>query len=135
MAKILRINHIAVAVNDMETPLNFWRDQLGLNLSHVENVPTQKTDVAFLPISESEIELVHPTDDTTGLGKFLAKKGPGIHHICFEVDDLMEMMAELKQKGVRLLSEEPQVAAGGNKMCFIHPKDAGGVLVELYQIS
>ena len=135
MAKILRINHVAIAVNDMETPLNFWRDMLGLELEHMEDVPTQKAEVAFLPVSESEIELVHPTDDSTGLAKYLERKGPGIHHICFEVDDLVEMMAELKEKGVRLLSDEPQLAAGGNKMCFIHPKEAGGVLVELYELT
>lgn len=134
MAKIIRINHVAIAVNNMEEPLNFWKDKLGLNVEHTENVPTQKTDVAFLPVSESEIELISPTDDSTGLAKFLQKKGPGIHHICFEVDNLIEMMSELKEKGVRLLSDTPQLAAGGNLMCFIHPKEAEGVLVELYQI-
>lgn len=135
MAKILKINHIAIAVNDLNSPLAFWQDKLGLSLEHSENVPSEKTEVAFLPISESEIELIHPTDDSTGLAKYLDKKGPGIHHICFEVDNLIEMMAELKEKGVRLLSDEPRIAAGGNKMCFIHPKDAGGVLIELYEIK
>ncbi len=134
MAKVTKINHIAVAVPDLDNSLTFWRDILGLELSHIEDVPSQKSAVAFFPVGESEVELVHPTSDDTGVAKFLADKGPGMHHLCFEVDNIEEMMAELKAKGVRLLSEAPQVLPG-RKMAFVHPKSTGGVLVELYQLT
>ncbi len=132
MAKITRINHVAVVVPEVEGALGFWRDALGLDLHHVEDVPSQKSMVAFLPVGESEVELVKPTSDDSGLAKFLAEKGPGMHHLCFEVDNIEEMLAELKAKGVRLINETPQVLPG-RKMAFIHPKASNGVLVELYQ--
>jgi len=132
MAKITRINHVAVVVPEVEGALGFWRDALGLDLHHVEDVPSQKSMVAFLPVGESEVELVKPTSDDSGVAKFLADKGPGMHHLCFEVDNIEEMLAELKAKGVRLINETPQVLPG-RKMAFIHPKASNGVLVELYQ--
>jgi methylmalonyl-CoA/ethylmalonyl-CoA epimerase len=133
MAKITKINHIAVAVNDIEASLKFWRDALGLELSHIEDVPSQKSMVAFLPAGEGEVELVKPTSDDTGVAKFLAEKGPGMHHLCLEVDDIEAKMAELKEKGVRLINETPQELPG-RKMAFVHPKSTGGVLVELYEV-
>ena len=134
MAKIKKINHIGIVVPDIEGALGFWQDALGLKLDHIENVEGQKSLVAFLPLSESEIELVKPTSDDSGVAKFLRERGPGIHHICFEVDDIMEMLSDLKSKGIRLINETP-IELEGRKMAFIHPKSAGGVLVELYQFT
>jgi methylmalonyl-CoA/ethylmalonyl-CoA epimerase len=133
MPKIRKINHVAIAVNDIETALSFWRDDLGLEVSHVEDVPSQKAVVAFIPVGDSEVELVMPTASDTGVAKYMAERGSGIHHLCFEVDNLTAMMTELKAKGVRLINPEP-VELPGRKMAFIHPKSTGGVLVELYEI-
>ena len=133
MAKLTKINHIAVAVTDIEEALNFWQDGLGLVVDHVEDVPSQKAVVAFLPVGESEVELVNPTAEDTGVAKFLAERGGGMHHLCFEVDNIEEMLAQLKSKGVRLINETPQVLPG-RKMAFVHPKSTGGVLVELYEV-
>jgi methylmalonyl-CoA/ethylmalonyl-CoA epimerase len=134
MAKLKKINHVAMAVADIDQALSFWRDALGLELNHVEEVPSQKSTVAFLPVGESEIELVKPTTDDSGVAKFLAERGGGMHHLCIEVDDIAGMMAQLKAKGVRLLSEEPSVLPG-RKMAFVHPKSTGGVLLELYEVT
>jgi methylmalonyl-CoA/ethylmalonyl-CoA epimerase len=133
MAKVIKINHVAIAVNDVEGALSFWRDGLGLSVDHIEDVPSQKAQVVFIPVGESEVELVKPTTDDSGVAKFLAERGGGMHHLCFEVDDMDGMMADLKAKGVRLLNETPQVLPG-RKIAFVHPKSTGGVLVELYQI-
>jgi methylmalonyl-CoA/ethylmalonyl-CoA epimerase len=133
MAKVIKINHVAVAVNEIEPALTFWRDALGLEIQRVEDVPSQKSTVAFLPVGDSEIELVKPTDASTGLAKFLQEKGPGIHHLCVQVDDIQAMLAQLKEKGVRLINDNPQVLPS-RKMAFIHPKSTGGVLVELYEL-
>ena len=130
---IKRIAHIALAVDDLEGSLSFWRDALGLPLEHVETVPEQQATVAFLPTRESEVELVQPTNDTSGVAKFLAKRGPGLHHICFEVDDLAATLADLAAKGVRLIDQAPKVGAGGKLIAFVHPESTRGVLVELYQ--
>lgn len=134
MAKINKINHIGIVVPDIEGALGFWQDALGLKLDHIEDVQGQKSLVAFLPLSQSEIELVKPTSDDSGVAKFLRERGPGIHHICFEVDDIMEMLSDLKSKGIRLINDTP-LELEGRKMAFIHPKSAGGVLVELYQLT
>lgn len=134
MAKITKINHVAIAVPDLDGSLGFWRDALGLAVDHVEDVPSQKSMVAFIPCGDSEVELVRPTAEDTGLAKFIAEKGGGMHHLCFEVDDIDAMLAELKAKGVRLINETAQVLPG-RKMAFVHPKSTGGVLVELYQLT
>jgi methylmalonyl-CoA/ethylmalonyl-CoA epimerase len=134
MAKIIKIHHVAVVVPELEEAFGFWRDSLGLDLSHVEAVPSQKSEVGFFQIGESELEFVKPTSEDTGAGKFLKEKGAGIHHICFEVDDIAEMLSDLKAKGVRLINETP-VQLEGRKIAFIHPKSANGVLVELYEIT
>jgi len=133
MATIKRVDHIAVVVADIESSLGFWRDALGLELAHIEDVPDQKSLVAFLPVGESEIELVRPTTDDSGVAKYLQKRGPGMHHISLEVDDIEGMLAQLKAKGVRLINETPVLGAGGKQIAFIHPESTSGVLVELYQ--
>ena len=133
MAFIKKINHVAIAVEDIDEALLFWRDALGLRLDHIEDVPSQKSVVAFLPAGEGEVELVKPTDENTGVAKFLVKNGAGMHHLCFEVDDIDEMLQDLKAKNIRLINETP-LELEGRKMAFIHPKSASGVLVELYQL-
>ncbi len=134
MAKITKINHVAIAVPDIDAALGFWKDALGLELSHIEDVPSQKSIVAFLPSGESEVELVRPTTDDSGLAKFIQEKGAGMHHVCFEVDDIEGMLAGLKAKGIRLINETP-VVLPGRKMAFVHPKASNGVLVELYEVT
>ena len=132
MARVMKINHVAIAVPDIEGALDFWQDALGLALDHVEDVPSQNSKVAFLPTGESEVELVKPTLEDSGVSRFLREKGPGIHHLCLEVDDLEEMLLNLKNKGVRLINEAP-ILLPNRKIAFIHPKAAGGVLIELVQ--
>jgi methylmalonyl-CoA/ethylmalonyl-CoA epimerase len=134
MAKIKKINHVAVVVSDIDAALKFWHDAMGIEVDHIEDVPSQKSMVAFLPVGESEVELVKPTSADSGAGKFLAERGGGMHHLCFEVDNIVEMLADLKSKGVRLINEEP-VELPGRKMAFVHPKSTGGVLIELYEVA
>jgi methylmalonyl-CoA/ethylmalonyl-CoA epimerase len=133
MAQVNKINHIAIAVNDINEALPFWTEVLGLKLDHTEDVPSQKASVAFLPVGESEVELVQPTSPDTGTAKFLADRGPGMHHLCLEVDNIEDMLAQLKTKGVRLINETP-LEFKGRRMAFVHPKSSGGVLIELYQL-
>lgn len=134
MPKVIQIDHVAVVVDDMDKALSFWRDALGMELHGLRDVPDEKSQVAFLPLPGSEVELVKPTTDDSGIARYLAKRGPGMHHICLEVDDIQGMMSQLKSKGVRLISEQPHTAADGKRYIFIHPESTSGVLVELYQI-
>jgi len=134
MPKIKRIDHIAIVVVDIDEALGFWSEALGLELDHVEDIPEQKSIVAFLPTGGSEVELVKPTTDDSGVARYLQKRGPGMHHICFEVDDIEAILAELKGKGVRLINETPITGADGKKLAFVHPESTHGVLVELYQL-
>lgn len=134
MPQVKQINHVAVVVDDMEKALAFWRDALGMELHELRDVPAEKSQVAFLPLSGSEVELVKPTSDDSGIAKYLAKRGPGMHHLCLEVDDIDGMLAQLRTKGIRLITEEPRQAADGKRYAFIHPESTSGVLVELYQI-
>jgi methylmalonyl-CoA/ethylmalonyl-CoA epimerase len=134
MPKIKQVNHVAIVVEDMDESLTFWRDALGIELHELRDVPAEKSQVAFMPLAGSEIELVQPTTEDSGIAKYLARRGPGMHHLCFEVDDIDGMLAQLKAKGVRLITEQPKTAADGKRYAFIHPESSGGVLVELYQI-
>ena len=134
MPSIKKINHVAIVVDDMEKALSFWRDALGMELHELRDVPAEKSQVAFLPLEGSEVELVVPTSDDSGISKYLAKRGPGMHHICLEVDDILGMLAQLSAKGVRLINEEPRTGADGKKYAFIHPESTSGVLVELYEL-
>ena len=132
--KPIKINHVAIVVQNIDAALSFWEQTFGLELDHVEEVPSQKSKVAFLPLGESEIELVQPTTSDSGLANFLEKRGEGMHHICIEVEDIDAALAELKSKGVRLINDVPEELPG-RKMAFVHPKAANGVLVELYQLT
>ncbi|MGJ3240082.1 MAG: methylmalonyl-CoA epimerase [Anaerolineae bacterium] len=129
----IKINHVAVVVNNIEDSLSFWRDALGLPMEGVQDVPQEAVQVAFLDAGEAHIELVSPTTDDSGIASYLAKKGQGMHHICFEVDDIESALAHMRDKGVTLINEEPR-ERDGRKYAFIHPKSTGGVLVELYQL-
>ena len=133
MPAVKRINHVAVVVDDMQKSLSFWRDALGMELHELRDVPAEQSEVAFLPLTGSEVELVRPTTADSGIAKYLAKRGPGMHHICLEVDDLSAMLAQLKAQGIRLINEEPRQAPDGRRYAFVHPESSGGVLVELYQ--
>lgn len=128
-----KIQHLGVAVSSIDEALGFWRDALGLELTDVEVVEDQGVRVAMLPIGESRIELLEATGDETPVGKFIAKRGPGIHHLCVEVNDINAKLAELKARDVRLIDEQPRTGAGGALVAFVHPSSTGGVLIELTQ--
>lgn len=134
MAKVTRIDHVAILVDDLQTTVDFWQDALGIQLAHMVDVPAEKSMVAFLPVGGSEIELVKPTTDDSGLARYLEKRGPGMHHICLEVDDIEGMLVHLKEKGIQLINESAVDGMDGRKYAFIHPKSANGVMVELYEL-
>lgn len=134
-ANVIKISHIAVVVPDLEGAMEFWVNILGLPLEHVEHVADQEVDVAILPSGESEIELLEPVSAESGVARFMEKRGPGMHHICFQVDDIEAMLARVKAAGLPLIDERPRIGTGGKKIAFIHPKGTGGVLVELYQLT
>lgn len=126
----MKIDHLGIAVNDLQESLKFYQDTLGLALKGIEEVSQQKVRVAMLPISESKIELLEPTDPESPIAKFLEKRGPGIHHIALEVDDVEAEYVRMKASGVRFIGE-PSLGAGGSKIIFVHPKSTNGVLLEL----
>jgi methylmalonyl-CoA/ethylmalonyl-CoA epimerase len=134
MPTIKRIHHIAILVEDIEAALKFWRDKLGIEPTQVLDNPEEMAQIAFLPVGEGEIELVQPTTGDSGLSRFLEKRGPGMHHLCLEVDDLSGMLAQLKAWGVQLINEEPRLGEEGKLYAFIHPKSSFGVMVELYEM-
>jgi len=129
--KILKIDHLGIAVNSIEDGKNFWVDALGLEFEGSETVEEQKVTTAFFPVGESEVELLESTAPDGPIAKFLEKKGPGIHHVAFRVENVEEALAELKEKGIRLIDEKPRMGAGGAKIAFLHPKATNGILVEL----
>lgn len=130
---IRRINHTAIVVEDLETALSFWRDALGLPVAKTESNPDEHVDIAFLPVGNSQIELLKPTNADSGIGKYLAKKGQGIHHLCLEVDDIDATMQRLTEHGFEMINETPRTRPDGTRYAFVHPKSAFGVLVELYE--
>jgi methylmalonyl-CoA/ethylmalonyl-CoA epimerase len=132
---IKKINHIAIVVPELTAAIDFWVAKLGLALDHVEDVPSQAVEVAFLPVDGTAIELLRPTDETSGVARFMQKRGAGIHHICFEVDDIVATLDQLRAEGVPLIDETATVGSDGRKYAFVHPKGTGGVLVELYELA
>lgn len=130
---MIKTDHIAILVADIDEALKFWRDALGLELECIEEVASQEAKVAFIPVGDHAIELVQPMAEAGGLAKHLSKRGPGMHHICFEVDDIGATLARLKAEGVRLINGEPVEGAGGKRVAFVHPQSTSGVLVELSQ--
>ena len=127
------IDNIGIAVNSIDEAMKFWEGALGVKCHGVEEVAEQKVKTAFLPIDDSEIELLEGTSEDSPVSKFIAKNGQGIQHIAIRVADIEAALAELKEKGVRLIDEKPRIGAGGAKIAFLHPKATGGVLLELCQ--
>jgi methylmalonyl-CoA/ethylmalonyl-CoA epimerase len=126
------LDHIGIAVESIDDSLGIYQ-ALGLEVEDVEVVPEQGVRVAFLPVGDSRLELLEPTDESSPVARHLELRGPGIHHLCLRVQDIRSAMAGLVERGCRLLSEEPQRGAHGDLVCFVHPKSTGGVLLELSQ--
>ena len=132
---ILKVDHIGIAVTSLDAGLSFWRDALGLPLGGTETVGTEGVRVAFLPAGESRVELLEAVRPDSPIGKFIAKRGEGIHHVTFQVDAIQPVLDSLKARGVPLLDDTPRPGAGGTKVAFLHPRAAGGVLVELVETN
>jgi methylmalonyl-CoA/ethylmalonyl-CoA epimerase len=131
----IKVHHIGIAVEDIEKSLETYRDLLRLELEEKHEVEAQNVITAFFPVGETHIELVQPTEGNVGITKFLEKRGEGVHHICFEVDDIETALKDLKERGAKLIDEEPREIEGGKrKIAFLHPKSTGRVLIELTQI-
>lgn len=125
------VDHIGIAVKSIDEALKFWEDTLGIKCHGVEEVADQKVKTAFLPIADTEVELLEGTSPESPVSKFIEAKGEGIHHLAIRVDNLEAALEELKAKGVRLIDEKPRLGAGGAKIAFLHPKATGGILLEL----
>ena len=132
--RVGRIHHVAIIVRSIEQSLGLYRDMLGLDLETVTDVPSDRVRIAFLAVGESKVELVEPTDDTTGVARFLASKGEGFHHVCFEVADLAEELTRLAIDGLELIDTAPRRGAEG-PVAFLHPRSCQGVLVELIEAA
>jgi methylmalonyl-CoA/ethylmalonyl-CoA epimerase len=127
----MKISHLGIAVRSISDSLAFYRDALGLELVETERVEDQGVNIALLPVGESRIELLEPFSEETPVGRFIAKRGEGLHHICYEVEDLQSKLEELRSRGVRVLDGYPRRGAEGRLVAFLHPTSANGVLVEL----
>jgi len=127
-----KVHHVALIVASIEDALRLWRDLLGLELETIADIPGDHVRIAFLAVGESKIELVEPTDETTGVARFLASKGEGFHHVCFEVANLAETLLRLEIDGLELIDSAPRRGAEG-PVAFIHPRSCHGVLVELIE--
>ena len=129
--KVLKIDHLGIAVHSIEEAKKLFQDTLGLKFEGSETVAEQKVTTAFFPVGDSEVELLESTAPDGPIAKYLEKRGEGIQHIAFRVENLEEALAELKKKGIRLIDEKPRKGAGGAKIAFLHPKSTHGVLIEL----
>lgn len=132
MARIA-IDHVAIVVNDMDAALGFWQRALGLELQRIESLPAEAVDVAFLQTENAHVELLLPTHEDSGIARYLATRGAGMHHICLAVADIEAAMQRLAEAGIELINERPRQREDGTRYAFVHPKSSGGVLVELYQ--
>lgn len=126
-----KVDHIGIAVRNIEDSLPYYTETLGLKLIHIEEVLSEKVRVAFIDSGNVKLELLQPIDETSAVHSFIEKKGEGIHHVAFGVTNIQQRLNELKEKGVRLIQETPKIGAGGAQVAFIHPKSSGGVLYEL----
>jgi methylmalonyl-CoA/ethylmalonyl-CoA epimerase len=129
----MKLDHIGIATRQLDEALALWRDALGLPVDFTEEVTAQGVKVAMLPIGETHIELLEPLSENSPVGKFLEKRGPGIHHVAVRVPDIRAALAQLKEKGTRLIDETPRLGARGCLVAFVHPSSANGVLLELVQ--
>lgn len=130
---VSRVDHIGIAVKSIEESLAFYEGILGIKCTGTEEVADQKVITAFLPLGDTEVELLQSTSEEGTIAKFIEKKGEGLHHIAFRVDDIDKALEELKAKGIRLIDETPRLGAGGARIAFIHPKATNGVLIEISQ--
>jgi len=130
-----RLSHLGIAVSAHEDVLTFWRDLLGLPVERIEHVDGDGVSVAMLRLGAGggAVELLQPDPGENPVAKFLAKRGPGLHHVAFEVDDILELLSRMKNAGIRLIDEQPRAGAHGTTVAFVHPASTGGVLVELVQ--
>lgn len=129
--RVVGIDHIGIAVKDIKTSSEFYKGRLNLDVSEPIDVPSQKVRIAFLEIGNTRLELIQPLGEDSPVEKFIQKKGEGLHHICFWVDDIEKALAELRDKKVRLVHQEPRVGAAGKRIAFLHPESSSGVLIEL----
>ncbi len=129
--KVLKIDHLGIAVNSVDEGKKFWSDIMGLDFNGSETVAEQKVTTAFFPVGESEVELLESTAPDGPIAKYIDKKGTGIQHVAFRVENIEQALAELKEKGIKLIDQTPRIGAGGAKIAFLHPKATSGVLVEL----
>jgi methylmalonyl-CoA/ethylmalonyl-CoA epimerase len=129
--KIQKIDHLGIAVSSIDSGKKFWKDIMGLELEGTETVEEQKVTTAFMPVGESEVELLESTSPDGPVAKYIEKKGAGLQHVAFRVENIDEALAELKEKGVQLIDQTPRNGAGGARIAFLHPKATGGILVEL----
>lgn len=131
--KILKIDHLGIAVNSIDERKNFWTDVLGLSFAGAETVQEQKVTTAFFPVGESEVELLESTSPDGPVAKYIEKRGEGIQHVAFRVENIDAALDELKAKGIQLIDQQPRIGAGGARIAFLHPKATNGILVELCQ--
>jgi methylmalonyl-CoA/ethylmalonyl-CoA epimerase len=129
----MKVDHIGIATRRIDEALRLWQDALGLQVDFTEEVKDQGVRVAMLPLGETHIELLEPLSQDSPVGKFLEKRGPGIHHVAVRVTDIRASLAKLKERGTRLIDETPRQGAGGCLVAFVHPASANGVLLELVQ--
>jgi len=134
MSRVINLNHVAILVQNLDRSLNFWRDMLGIQVSDFKDVSSESARIAFLPIENGMIELVQPLDEKNSLSRYLSRHGPGLHHVCLEVDDIQAMLSNLKNSRVRLINDTPITGEDGRKYAFIHPESTSGVLLELYEL-
>jgi len=130
---VKKIDHIGIAVKNLDETLNFYENILGLKSAGTETVEEQKVKVAFLPIDDTEVELLESTEEDGPIARYIAKNGEGVQHIAYRVDDIEKAIEEMKEKGIRMIDEKPRYGAGGAKIAFCHPKSTYGVLIELCQ--
>jgi len=129
----MKIDHIGIATRHLDEGLAVWRDALGLEVDSTEEITEQGVRVAMLAVGDTHVELLEALSPDSAVGKFVAKRGPGIHHIAVQVDNIAASLADLKSKGARLIDETPRIGAGGCLVAFVHPASANGVLLELVQ--
>ncbi len=125
------VDHIGIAVKSIDEALVFWQSSLGIQCTGVEEVAEQKVKTAFLPLGDTEVELLEATSEESPVAKFIEKKGEGIHHLAIRVENLEKALEEMKAKGIKLIDETPRYGAGGARIAFVHPKSTGGILLEL----
>jgi methylmalonyl-CoA/ethylmalonyl-CoA epimerase len=130
---VKKVDHIGIAVKNLDEALNFYENVLGLKSAGTETVEEQKVKVAFLPLGDTEVELLESTEEDGPIARYIAKNGEGIQHIAYKVDDIEKAIAEMKENGIRMIDEKPRYGAGGAKIAFCHPKSTFGVLIELCQ--